>query len=137
MKAFAKLAEETVSNEVAKGRMLEWAWGFHVKALLPNCYYTYKDTVKRKMNALFNTCCKKMLGSCGLLKSFFPETNCRTSPRPFNFQIPVIKMSNIVRIWQGHSFLLPFHFHINFSEGQICWREERGAKPAGRVLMGG
>lgn len=80
------------------------------------------------MNALFNTCCKKMLGLCGLLKSFFffPETNCRTSPRPFNFQIPVIKMSNIVRIWQGHSFLPPFHFHINFSEGQICWRRGGG-----------
>lgn len=43
--AFAKLAERTIGNEVAGGRMSERAWGFHVKALLPNCYYAYKDTL--------------------------------------------------------------------------------------------
>lgn len=43
VQALAKLAEGTIGNEVAGGRMSERAWGFHVKALLPNCYYAYKD----------------------------------------------------------------------------------------------
>lgn len=55
--------------------------------------------------------------------------------RPFNFQIPVIKMSHIIRVWQGYSLLLFFHFAINFSEGQICWGEEKNL-PA-FVLTGG
>lgn len=45
MQVFAKLAEKTISNEVAEGRMSEQASGFHGKALLPNCYYAYKDTL--------------------------------------------------------------------------------------------
>lgn len=45
MHTFAKLTEETGGNEVAKGRMSEQARGFDVKALLPNCYYAYKDTL--------------------------------------------------------------------------------------------
>lgn len=45
VQVFAKVAEETIGNEVAEGRMSERAWGFCVKALLPNCYYAYKDTL--------------------------------------------------------------------------------------------
>lgn len=34
-----------------------------VKPWLPNCYYVYKDALKRKMNALFHTCCKRCCNS--------------------------------------------------------------------------
>lgn len=45
VRVLAKLAEETIGNEVAEARMSERAWGLHVKALLPNCYYAYKDAL--------------------------------------------------------------------------------------------
>jgi len=44
-------------------------------------------------------------------------------------------MSHIIRVCQGYSLLLFFLFHINFSEGQICWGEEKNLSAF--VLMGG
>lgn len=71
------------------------------------------------MNALFHTCCERCCNS-GACLNHSSRNKLLNETRPFNFQTPVIKMSHIIRVWQGYSFPSFFHFHINFSEGQIC-----------------